>query len=142
MSWNTIISKYFFIGALVLCASPQVLEAHTAENSLTLTAQAMACDVQTVKDVKALNLDCTLSWILMRLCATSDAKVARILDERATRSWGEVCALHGRSWGDLVQEVLQRKRAFGLSVEPSSNLKTLRSASNHPDTQSDRAPQP
>lgn len=134
MQGKTFVSMMFFLLVALFGSLPQGLRAHTGVNSLTLTAQAMGCDVKTVQDIQAMDLDCTLAWILMRLCATSDAQASRLMDERGSRSWGEVCALHGKDWGSLVQEVIQRKRAFGLVLEATSNRKALRSASNHPDS--------
>jgi hypothetical protein len=116
-----------------LCLLPKGLGAGEEANSLSLTARAMGCDLRTVQDIKALNLACSLSWVLMRLCAVSDAKPSQLMDERATRSWGEVCALHGQAWAALVQDVTQRKRTYGLALEASSLRQILRSSSNHPE---------
>lgn len=102
-------------------------------NGVALTAKAMGCDAATVRAVKALDLGCSLSWVLMRLCALSGAKPSELIGDRATRSWGEVCALHGQDWAALARDVTRRERAFGLVIEPNSQAQVLRSSSNRPD---------
>jgi hypothetical protein len=81
-----------------------------------------------------LNFSCTLSWILMRLCATTGVAPQTLLNDRATLSWGEVCRKHGKSWGELVIDVQQRQIAAHLTIEPARMASLLRSSSNHPES--------
>jgi hypothetical protein len=134
----------FFVVSIFLWASAQPLSAapFRRANSLTVTAQAMGCSVATAQAVKGLDLSCSLSWLLMRLCAVSNAKPSALLEERATLSWGEVCALHGQTWAGLVRDVQARQKAFGLVIEAGTARQYQRSGSNHPDALPPSRPRP
>lgn len=69
-----------------------------------------------VRGLRRLGLPENLVWVLQRVlqaCACSPADLGR---QRATRSWGEVAALHGLDWPALMADVEARQIAAGLPV--------------------------
>lgn len=101
-------------------------------NSLTQVAKSLGVPLVVVKDVHALDLDPTLSWILMKVSARGKVSGAQMMVDRATRSWGEVAALHGQDWVKLNQEIREQLRAGNLSAESPTARQIFRTASNKP----------
>jgi hypothetical protein len=113
-------------------ADPSAAPPPHSFNSLTQVARTLGVPPATVIDINSLGLDARLSWILMLVSARAHVSGARLMEERASRSWGEVVALHGEDWVLLNDEIRRWLRTGSLVSEPPSRRQVWRSSSNKP----------
>lgn len=96
-------------------------------------AAAFGASESAVREAYRLNLAETLTWTLVYLSGRCACSPAQMMEERKTRSWGEVAQAHGIAWGELVEELERRAEAAGLSPNAPTLTQELRTASNDPD---------
>jgi hypothetical protein len=115
-----------------LLAEPPSQERFASPNPITQVAAALQVPVAVVKDIRTLNLDPYLSWILMKVSAAGNVSGAQLLKDRATRSWGEVVMLYGLDWVGVNGEMRDLLSSGALVLEQPTVEQMFRTASNRP----------
>jgi hypothetical protein len=111
-------------------------------NSAAKVARVLGVSLGTVQEIRSLNLEATLSYILMMTCDNGACSGADLLKDRASMHWGEVVKAHGKDWGTLAAEVRKATLSGALDFEPATRLQGERSGRNHPETARDQATDP
>jgi hypothetical protein len=111
----------------------------TPIRDLAKVAAALGAEEAVVREAYAWNLAERLTYTLIRLSALCSCPVSQLMEERKTRSWGELSGLHGMDWGRLMDELDQRVEAAGLGFAAPSVEQEKRGGANDPASLSAKA---
>lgn len=99
-------------------------------NPAGIVAGALGCTVETVEDVRQLNLETQTSYFIMRLTVYCGCHASDIMRQRLTMGWDDIGAYYGVDWKTFITDV--DGRIAGLLPEPITVNQILRADANDP----------
>ena len=99
-------------------------------NSAATCAGTFGCSISFVNACRALNLDITTLYIMMRLGATCGCQPSDIMTLRLTMSWDEICTHYGLDWTTFTTDLQTRINTLQPEINTPNQL--IRGAANDP----------